>query len=311
MRPVLLIGLLLVVCLQAAVAQFSFTPYVGVEKSKTALLYNNQPDMALCANPFSPQAGIRMDYKFKQNHGPFLGIATSRSVVAIDFSNPETALTHFTASRSFTQLRFEGGYMFSTKPLYFKSAPSKASNLKKEMEATQVTNIRQRKCDFSYSATNTHQHHKAAKNVQPATINRKNSRLNVRLQPFAGMALLPSPLTDIISNEQGGETVHSYRAGNWNTAFITGMGFEFAKGRKKVLTVSLQYLAGIGNLDKTELTTFSGNKTTLTTLDSKASAWNLTIGVPVALNKKETVKKTTTHKKSHHRCVYKYRALSL
>jgi hypothetical protein len=65
----------------------------------------------------SPQFAVRLDYRFKKIHGPFAGIATNRSVLAYQFTDPETGATNFTASRGDMQFRLEAGYQVRTKPL--------------------------------------------------------------------------------------------------------------------------------------------------------------------------------------------------
>ena len=51
---------------------------------------------------------------------PFLGIATSRAGGEYNISSPENGMTHYTATVGDMQVRFEGGYQFNTKPIYFK-----------------------------------------------------------------------------------------------------------------------------------------------------------------------------------------------
>src|SRR6187549_3008709 len=93
-------------------------------------------------------------------------------------------------------------------------------------------------------------------------------------------------------------TAYEYRAGNWNTAFLTGMGFEFGRNNQRLLNVSINYFSGIGNMDKQTISSESGIKTNYATLESKASGWNMRIGIPFTLAEKKTAKQKNTNKSS-------------
>ena len=85
---------------------------------------------------------------------------------------------------------------------------------------------------------------------------------------------------------QGGQTAYEYRAGNWNTALLTDMGFEFGRNKQRLLNVSVNYFTGIGNMNKQTVSSVSGTKTNFATLESNASGWNMRIGIPLHLQKK-------------------------
>ena len=93
----------------AANAQFSILPQLGFENSRTSLEFNKHYSVSKNNAKVLPQAAIRLDYKFKNGHGPFVGIATSRSIVKFNFSDPETGMDAYKASGGNTQLRLEGG----------------------------------------------------------------------------------------------------------------------------------------------------------------------------------------------------------
>src|SRR5215203_6363181 len=103
MRTVILICLF-VASIYVANAQLS------IENSRTEVTFNKEASFSPLEGTFSPQSAIRFEYALKKGHGPFLGLATSRSIVKYNFSNPETGMTDYTASRGNAQLRFEGGY---------------------------------------------------------------------------------------------------------------------------------------------------------------------------------------------------------
>jgi hypothetical protein len=114
MRKATFASLVFVVCGYAASAQFSLTPKAGIEQSFTSVGYNNQSSFSPLGSAVAPQFSVRLDYRFKNIHGPFAGVATNRSLVAYQFMDPETGRTDFKASRGDMQLRLEGGYMYSS-----------------------------------------------------------------------------------------------------------------------------------------------------------------------------------------------------
>lgn len=265
-------------------AQFTILPQVGFENSRTSIEFNKRSSFSPLGAKLSPQAGIRLDYKFKQGHGPFLGITTSRSVIKYNFSDPETVMTAYTASKGNTQLRIEGGYQVSTKPIYFKK---QGSNNKSSTVYYQRNGTEKKSCGSSIVK------HSCESKTYKTSVAKYNERgVWVRIQPSAGLAYIPSvPRAEIFSKSQGTQTSYQYNAGNWNTALIAGMGFEFGRNKQSKFIVSINYLKGIGNLDTKSITTVSGNKPTTTSLKSDASGWNITMGIPISLNKKKPVAK--------------------
>jgi hypothetical protein len=81
MRPVISTLLLFLVFGYVTHAQLSIVPQIGMENTRTSVSYNDQNAFVPLGGQLSPQLALRMDYKFKQQHGPFLGVSTSRSVV--------------------------------------------------------------------------------------------------------------------------------------------------------------------------------------------------------------------------------------
>ena len=90
----------------------------------------------------------------------------------------------------------------------------------------------------------------------------------------------------LFQKTEGGQTTYEYRAGNWNTAFTAGMGFEFGRNKQRLMNVSVNYFTGIGNMGKQTITATSGTKTSVANLESSASGWNMRIGIPFTLAEK-------------------------
>ncbi|MBC7828525.1 MAG: hypothetical protein H7122_12315 [Chitinophagaceae bacterium] len=266
-------------------AQLRITPQFGIENSKTSLSYNNSSDFSPLGVNLSPHASVRFDYTFKKLHGPFVGLATSRSAVNYSFTDPETGKTNYTASRNNKQLRLEGGYQLSTKPIYFNKAgaKNKASNISTEKSSAKKS------CRDFY--TRSHCGSKSYKTSE-ATSNGKGSWVSI--QPSAGMAYIPTAsAAEIETKSQGNINTYEYSAGNWKTAFIAGAGFVFGKNDQQKLVVSVNYLRGIGNLQEKSLTTTTDAKASTTYISSNASQWNLRVGIPIsfAKNKKQAAPK--------------------
>ena len=264
MRKAALTGLVFVACGFATSAQFSVTPRVGIEQAFTCVQYNN----TTCINPmssnFSPQIALRMDYLFHKTHGPFVGVATNRSIVTYEFTNPETGDKEFTASPGDWKMRLEAGYQVSSKPIALGRTVKPATMKGPEVVQTPCA---ARKMMLVQAAV-------AQKPV-----------MNVRIQPYVGMAFVPNPQTAISSAFRSNETVYQYSAGNFTSAFISGVNLAFAKGNVSKFVLGVQYLKGIGNLNTETMTSALDNKQLNTQLSSSASAWNLTIGMPLSFSK--------------------------
>jgi hypothetical protein len=272
-----------------AMAQLSIVPQFGVETSKTTLSYNNSANYSPLGVKLSPHASVRLDYKFKKGHGPFVGLATTRSGVNYSFTNQETGKTDYTASRDNKQLRLEGGYQVSTNRIYFnKSAAKNNAASNNSASVTPEQNTAKRSCRDFYTRSQCGS--KASKVAESPS--RKSGGSWMKIQPSAGMAFVPSAsAAEIATKSQNNITNYEYTAGNWNTAFIAGAGFAFGNNNQEKLIVSLNYLKGIGNLNTQSLTTVSGTKSTTTHLSSTASNWNLRVGIPIILTKKASPKK--------------------
>lgn len=284
--------LLLLVCGTAASAQLSLLPQIGLENSRTSINLNNTILNPL-GNEISPRASLRLDYKFKKGHGPFVGVATSPAVVQFRFTDPGAALSQFKAAAGNVQLRFEGGYGYTTKPIQLgknsksnlsKASAQKASKAPAQKVVTKST-VQKNECG-SY----TYRSQCGNKNVTKTIIQKYQApkeNWNLRLQPSVGAAFIPSIDEDL----QAKDAAYQYNAGNWNTALVSGLGFEFGKGSQRKFTLSVYYLKGLGNLDAKTLTTESEGKARVTRFQSSTSSWSAGLGIPFTLAKKTSVQK--------------------
>src|ERR1044072_4100693 len=235
MRKAALAGLVFVASGFATNAQFSVTPRVGIEQALTCVKFNDNSRISPMSSNFSPQVGLRADYLIDKKHGPFVGIASSRSIVTYEFTNPETGDKNFTSTQGDWKLRFEAGYQVSSKAISLKKlVPVPAKQAIQAMSPCAA-----RKMMLAQAAA------------------AKKPSMNVRIQPYAGMAFIPNPSTAIASTFKSSETVYQYSAGNWTSAVMGGVNFAFAKGDVNKYVVGIQYLKGISNLSNETLTTAS------------------------------------------------------
>jgi hypothetical protein len=255
---------------------------------------------------------LRLDYKFKQGFGPYIGASTSRSGVLYGFKDIENGMNEYVATKANMQLRMEAGYQYTTKPIFFnKTKQSTSTSKTKSSGKSSCGSYSYRSnCSRSYSSRSSHCQ---SKNTTAKKAENKNKGGWMRLQPSMGIGYIAAPKTDIVAKTDGTLTAYEYRAGNWNTAFLTGMGFEFGRNNQRLLNVSINYFAGIGNMDKQTISSESGIKTNYATLESKASGWNMRIGIPFTLAEKKTTKQKNTYKANRTnscdriRTEYKYR----
>ena len=289
MRSVALMGILFIATAMNA-QRLSLTPQVGFENSRTSVNYNNLGSFSPLGGEFNPQVSLRLDYKFKQGFGPYVGASTSRSGVLYNFNDIENGMNVYNATKANMQLRLEAGYQFTTNPIFFnksKQSSNTSTSKTKSSGSSCGSSSYRSNCSRSYSSRSNHCQSKssAAKKVE-----NKNKGGWVRLQPSVGVGFVPSSKTDIVTKTQGGQTTYEYRAGNLNTALLTGMGFEFGRNKQRLLNVSINYFTGIGNMNKQTVSSVSGTKTSFANLESNASGWNMRIGIPFTLAEKKSGK---------------------
>jgi hypothetical protein len=312
MRSITLSGLFIVSALAMNAQKLSLTPQVGFENSRTSVNYNNLGSFAPLGGEFDPQVSLRLDYKFKQGFGPYIGASTSRSAVLYGFNDIENGMNSYFATKANMQLRMEAGYQYTSKPIFFnktKQSSTSSSKTNSSGKSSCGGYSYRSSCSGSYSSRSAHCQ---SKNIAMRKSENKNKGGWVRLQPSVGIGYIAAPQPDVFIKTVGGLTAYEYRAGNWNTAFLTGLGFEFGRNKQRLLNVSINYFAGIGNLEKQTISSQSDIKTSYATLESKASGWNMRIGIPFTLAEKSSKQKNTNKTKRTNCCdrmrtEYKYR----
>jgi hypothetical protein len=264
MMPVLFVAI-------SANAQLSFLPQLGFEQSKTLVQYNNSSSFSPIGSQANLKANLRMDYRFKKGHGPYIAVGTAPGAVAFSFNDIANAATNFKAAQNSLQWKLEGGYQYTSKPINLKKASAKQA----EKTTTQNTEVRS-KCGSYYSYQRQER--------TATTAKKQDNNLNLRLQPSVGVAYLPSIKNDVVSNGSS----YQYNAGNYKTAFTSGMGFEFARGKQRLFTITAFYTKGLSNLDET-ITSIQNNKDVNNLVSSNTSSWGLMAGVPFSFTKKQKV----------------------
>ena len=174
----------------AAKAQkFSLLPQVGFENSKTTIRYNNSSSFSPAGVNFSPQLSLQLAYRSKPGHGVFLGASTSRSTIAYSFTNPENGMNDYKATTGDMQVRLEGGYQFSSKPIYFKK-----QNNKTEIASANKTAGKKTCGSYSYKSHCSKNKSVASRPAAAPDQAKKpavNKGLWMRMQPLVGMGFIP------------------------------------------------------------------------------------------------------------------------
>jgi len=294
MKPAAFASALFLLLGTAAHAQWSLLPQLGIERPSADLRVNGQKVTGSLDGERVFKAALRTDYRFKSGHGPYASIGSSPAALRVQFDDPQDLSANYATATSGQQWRLEGGYGFSTKPIYFKKGGAKNAVSKSTQTMTRTVVVKKSCGSYTY----TYRCQRSAPQQQT-----KNTAFNLRLQPAVGMAYLP----DVKETVTQKGNVTTYRAGNWNTAFVSSLGFELAKGTHRFLTLQLAYTKGIGNLGTQSVSTITDAKTVVTSLRSNASSWALTAGIPIQLTKrtaapvksapKQEVEKERTYKR--------------
>lgn len=280
MKPAALLTTLLVLFAFTATSQLSLLPQLGFESAKTSINHNG--------SSFSPSGGIgnlkaslRLDYRFKGGHGPFIGIGNSPAVVEYSFADANNPKSNYTTSTGSKLFRMEAGYMYTSKAINL--GKSKSSATKTTAQTTQQTT--KQSCIKYYSCGSK----SVAKKAEPA----KKVNTNMRLQPSVGIAYTPGAENQMLTKSNG----YTYIAGNYRTAVVSGMGFEFGKGKERIMTVTVHYAKGLGSNEEHTIITDPDVKPVVNTFKSSTSNWGLTFGIPISLNKaKKSSAKQQTQK---------------
>ena len=268
MKPAAFTLMLVLLVAVTANAQLSFLPQIGIEQSKTSVSINDLPSFSPMGVNNYLKANLRMDYRFKKGHSPYVSLGTSPGVVNYSFADPANAATNFKTAAGSLQFKMEGGYQYSSKPINLK----KNSGKQTAESTTQKETIKKSCGSYSYRNKAT----TAAK-----TTAKQNNNLNLRLQPSIGVAYLPSVEQDL----QSDGSTYQYNAGNYKTAMVSGMGFEFGKGKQRLFTLSVFYTKHLGNLDEQMIESIQNDKMANTSLNSNTSSWGMVVGVPFSFSK--------------------------
>lgn len=277
--------LFVIICFVAN-AQFSIQPQIGLENSRTTVMINELPKFVPLGLQYAPRIALRMDYKFKKGHGPFVGVATSSPVVGLNFTDPQTANTSFYTTKQDLQIRFEGGYQVSTKPIYFSKPTTEV--VTRTMYGYTYSAPKNCGSEQKVSTDNSGCRHYGQRTcrttVKTTSLRKVNQGWFMRIVPSAGIAMIPTIKNDVEATQNN----YSYKAGAWNTALITGAGFEFGQNKRTKFVVNINYLKGLGNLDTKTISNISNGKSTTTSFKSSTSSWNVNVGIPISFTKQKS-----------------------
>jgi hypothetical protein len=178
------------------------------------------------------------------------------------------------------QALVQAGWQLSTKPIYFKkqAAPPQAMQQVSYRSTTS-------RCGMAKQVSRCGTQNKMQR-ITPL----KDERVSMRIMPSAGIGFNPlRPQTNTPKNAVG-DGSDKYTAGNFSTALMTGIGFEFGTSEARLLTLQLNYFRGLGN-NNCILVSEQGLKTTTTQISSSVSGWSASLGIPLSLGKKPVTKK--------------------
>ena len=121
MKPAAFTGVLVLFATISAKTQLSFLPQLGIDRTKTSVSNNNAPSFSPMGTQGNFKANLRADYRFKKGHGPYAGIGTAPGAVAFNFTDASNVSNGFTATQNALQLKLEGGYQYTSRPINFKN----------------------------------------------------------------------------------------------------------------------------------------------------------------------------------------------
>lgn len=263
-------------------AQLSFTPQVGFEQSRANLNYNSLSTSDVQGNF---RANLKTDYRFKGGHGPYISLGTSPAPIKFNFDNTGQLVKGVQQASDNLQFRMETGYQYTSKAIRLGKAKTSTGNPVSET-MTSETIVQKKSCGSVVYKSHCSSKRKTVKSTPT------DKTLNMRLQPSVGVAYLPSSDESIKQTASG----YEYNATNWKTAIVPAMGFEFAKGKQRLLTLTVFYTKPL-DLQDESFTTATGNKTIVTNLSPAASTWGMTVGVPFSFTKTQGNKTQTQKQK--------------
>ena len=269
-------------------AQLSFLPQVGFEQSRTCINYNELSTSGVSGNF---RANLKADYRLKGGHGPYVSLGTSPAPMNFAFSNTGSLMENYQSVKNNLQFRLETGYQYTSSPISLSKKKSTAAPTE-NTEVVQEPVAQKKSCGSSTYKPNCRDKKKSNKSSTG------NYGLNMRLQPSLGVAYIPA------NNDAITETPTGFQyASAWKTAIVPSMGFEFANGKQRFLTLNVFYTKPLGVQDES-VTTFSGSKAVTTNISPAASTWGITAGVPFSFVK-SNASKTKKVKKDCHRVNYR------
>ena len=288
MKSTVLTVCLLVLAGAVCHAQLSFLPQVGFEQSRTSINYNELSTSGVSGNF---RANLKADYRLKGGHGPYVSVGTSPAPMNFNFSSTGDLMQNYQSAKGNLQFRIETGYQYTSSPI---------SLFKKKTVAapTETTDIVQQPVAQKTSCGSSTYKSSCGDKKKTNKTSLANGGLNMRLQPSLGVAYIPS------NNEGITETPNGFQyASVWKTAIVPSMGFEFANGKQRFLTLNVFYTQPVGVKDES-FTAFSGSKAVTTNLSPATSTWGITAGVPFSFVK-SNASKTKKAKKDCHRVIYR------
>lgn len=291
MKPAAITAMLCLLMASTLQAQFSLLPQIGFDRAKTTLNQNDLYQFSPLGSKTNFKANIKADYRFKGGHGPYIGIGTAPSLIQIEFTDPSTAWKTAKATSGNLQWKLEAGYQYSFKSF----AIGKGS--KNKQPAVESPQASRKSCGtYQYKSSCGSGKSSPAKAKQATTLS---------LQPSMGIAFIPS-LHDNIAT---GNNHYKYVADHSGLALIPAMGFEFGKGKNRIMTVSVQYAKSLGTQDKGMIQTDNNGKPAFNSFQSSTSAWSLSVGLPFSLKKARQVKPQQVQKKSCSQQQYRSRCV--
>jgi len=216
----------------ASTGQFSVLPQVGVETFNTSIKPGNSSYFSPLGQQLAPRLGVQMAYTVKSGHGAFLGLATSSPAVEFKFTDPDKATTMYTAATKELQLRFEGGYQFTSKPIALKKATNTNVTSTRSFDHGSASNYS--RCGRSMCSR---RYNQSSRYSNPSAKTASQDKgLYMRVKPSLGVAYAPSG-TQLMTSANGGQSEYVFKSG-LNTAIIAGTAFEFGSREQAKFVVA-------------------------------------------------------------------------
>ena len=291
MKSTALTAMLLLIIASTAHAQFSLLPQIGFDRAHTNIVQNDYNQFTAFNAKTNFKVSVRVDYRLKGGHGPYLGIGTAPVSVQLEFTDPASAWKTAKSSVGSIPWKLEAGYQYSFKPLKIGQG---------HVNKKPTVQVSKKSCGA-------YQYKSSCGSKKPAP-QRSKQATTLSIQPSMGLAYIPSIQDNIIKNNNQ----YKYTADHSGFAMVPALGFEFGKGKTRIMTVSLQYAKSIGAGDKGVIQTENNGKPAINSFRSATSSWSLSVGIPFNLSKddkqsgnQQTQKRSCSEKVYKMRCVKK------